>query len=41
MLVMNNHESSVDTAKTNIKSKGIPDFSKTATSDEGLFHVRG
>ena len=37
MLVMNNHESSVDTAKTNIKSKGIPDFSKTATSDEGLF----
>ncbi len=37
MLVMNNHESSVDTAKTNIKSKGIPDFSKAATTDEGLF----
>ena len=37
MLVMNNHESSVDTAKTNIKAKGIPDFSKTATTDEGLF----
>ena len=37
MLVMNNHESSVDTAKTNIKSKGTPDFSKTATADEGLF----
>ena len=37
MLVMNNHESSVDTAKTNIKSKGSPDFSKTATTDEGLF----
>ena len=37
MLVMNNHESTVDTAKTNIKSKGIPDFSKTATTDEGLF----
>ena len=37
MLVMNSHESSVDTAKTNIKSKGIPDFSKTATTDEGLF----
>ena len=37
MLVMNNHESSVDTAKTNIKSKGTPDFSKTATTDEGLF----
>ena len=37
MLVMNNHESSVDIAKTNIKSKGTPDFSKTATTDEGLF----
>ncbi len=37
MLVMNNHELSVDTAKTNIKSKEIPDFSKTATTDEGLF----
>ena len=37
MLVMNNHESTVDTAKTNIKAKGTPDFSKTATIDEGLF----
>ena len=37
MLVMNNHESSIDIAKANIKSKGIPDFSKTATTDEGLF----
>ncbi len=37
MLVINNHESSVDTAKTNIKAKGTPDFSKTATTDEGLF----
>ena len=37
MLVMNNHESSIDIAKTNIKAKGIPDFSKTATTDEGLF----
>jgi len=37
MLVMNNHESSVDTAKTNIKAKGTPDFSKTATTDEGLY----
>ena len=37
MLVMNNHESSIDIAKTNIKSKGIPAFSKTATTDEGLF----
>ena len=37
MLVMNKHESSVDIAKANIKSKGTPDFSKTATTDEGLF----
>ena len=37
MLVMNNHETSVETAKQNIVSKGIPDFSKTATTDEGLF----
>ena len=37
MLVMNNHEPSIDIAKTNIKSKGTPDFSKTATTDEGLF----
>ena len=37
ILVMNNHESSVDIAKANIKSKGTPDFSKTATTDEGLF----
>ena len=37
MLVMNNHETSVETAKTNISSKGTPDFSKTATTDEGLF----
>ena len=37
MLVMNNHETSVETAKQNITNKGIPDFSKTATADEGLF----
>ena len=37
MLVMNNHEASATASKTNIKSKGIPDFSKTATTDEGLF----
>ena len=37
MLVMNNHELTVDIAKTNIKAKGTPDFSKTATTDEGLF----
>ena len=37
MLVMNNHETSVETAKQNITSKGTPDFSKTATTDEGLF----
>ena len=37
MLVMNNHETSVESAKTNITSKGTPDFSKTATNDEGLY----
>ena len=37
MLVMNNHETSVETAKTNINAKGTPDFSKTATTNEGLF----
>ena len=37
MLVMNNHEASADAAKTAIKAKGTPDFSKTATTDEGLF----
>ena len=37
MLVMNNHESSVEIAKQNITNKGTPDFSKTATTDEGLF----
>ena len=37
MLVLNNHEQSTDIAKTNIKAKGTPDFSKTATTDEGLF----
>ena len=37
LLVMNNYEVSVETAKTNINSKGTPDFSKTATTDEGLF----
>mgnify|MGYP004594868483 FL=1 len=37
MLVMNNHESSVEIAKQNITAKGTPDFSKTATTDESLF----
>ncbi len=37
MLVMNNHETSVESAKTNINAKGTPDFSKTATTDEGLY----
>ena len=37
MLVMNSHETSVETAKTNISAKGTPDFSKIATTDEGLF----
>ena len=39
MLVLNNHETTTDIAKTNIKAKGTPDFSKTATTDEGLFMV--
>ena len=37
MLVVNNHDATTDIAKTNIKAKGTPDFSKTATTDEGLF----
>ena len=37
MLVMNNHETSVEKAKQNIVAKGTPDFSKIATTDEGLF----
>ena len=37
MLVMNNHETSVEPAKTNISAKGTPDFSQIATTDEGLF----
>ena len=37
MLVINSHEKTTDIAKTNIKAKGTPDFSKTATTDEGLF----
>ena len=37
MLVMNNHESNVEIAKQNITAKGTPDFSKTATTNEGLF----
>ena len=37
MLVMNNHETSAEAAKANITAKGTPDFSKTATTDEGLF----
>ena len=34
MLVMNNHETSVETAKSNIAAKCTPDFSKTAITDE-------
>ena len=37
MLVMNNHETSVESAKTNINSKGTPDFLKISTTDEGLY----
>ena len=37
MLVLNNHEATTDTAKTNIKVKGTPDFTQVATTDEGLY----
>ena len=37
MLVMNNHDKTVESAKTNIKSKGRPDFTQVATTDEGLY----
>ena len=40
MLVMNNHEKTTDIAKTNIKAKGTPDFSKIAPNDtetDGLY----
>ena len=40
MLVMNNHEASATAAKTNIKAKGTPDFSKIAPNDtetDGLY----
>ena len=37
MLVLNNHEQSVEVAKQNITAKGTPDFSISSSSDEGLF----
>ena len=40
MLVMNNHEKSVEEAKTAIKTRGTPDFSKIApneTEEDGLY----
>ena len=40
MLVMNNHEATVETAKTAIKAKGTPDFTKIAPNDsetDGLY----
>ena len=40
MLVMNNHEATTDVAKTAIKAKGTPDFSKIAPNDtetDGLY----
>ena len=40
MLVMNNHESSADAAKTAIKAKGTPNFAKIAPNDtetDGLY----
>ena len=42
MLVMDNHEVSVDVAKTAIKAKGTPDFTKIAPNDtetDGLYMV--
>ena len=37
MLVIANHEESVESAKTAIKAKGTPDFTQVATTDEGLY----
>ena len=37
MLVIANHEATTDAAKTAIKAKGTPDFTKVATTDEGLY----
>ena len=37
MLVIDNHDKTVESAKNNIKSKGIPDFSQIATTDDGLY----
>ena len=40
MLVMNNHEATVETAKTAIKAKGTPEFTKIAPNDsetDGLY----
>ena len=40
MLVLNNHEATTDAAKTAIKAKGTPDFSKIAPNDtekDGLY----
>ena len=37
MLVIANHDKTVESAKSNIKAKGIPDFTQVATTDEGLY----
>ena len=40
MLVMNNHEATVESAKIAIKAKGTPDFNKIAPNDsetDGLY----
>ena len=40
MLVLNNHEATIDIAKTNIKAKGTPNFAKIAPNDtetDGLY----
>ncbi len=43
MLVINNHEATTDAAKTAIKAKGTPDFTKTAPNDsetDGLYMTK-
>lgn len=37
MLVIANHDKTVESAKSNIKAKGTPDFTQVATTDEGLY----
>ena len=37
MLVISNHETTVESAKSTIRAKGTPDFTQVATTDEGLY----